>query len=183
MAELLQGEDAWRERAGQLQTALDSRVSIEQAKGMLRERLGLPLDAAFELLRAAARSNRLKIHDISNQVVTSFATPRPIVEILALHPHFFQAMSREQRILQTEEFYREVNEVIARKRSANGTAFLCECANPFCNVTFKMSADDLTVLHSKPGYYVTLPGHEIPDLEDVVQRQDGYAIVTKRAMH
>jgi hypothetical protein len=181
MGEVLQGENAWRERATQLQAALDSRVVIEQAKGMLRERVGLSTEGAFELLRAAARSHRMKLHGLAADVVRSFATPEPIVRIIGLHPEIFEVMSREDRVLQTEEFFRDVNDVIARTPGSNGSSFLCECANPFCNVTFEMSSHDLQTLHMTPGYYVILAGHEIPDLEDVVQKQNGYAIVRKRA--
>ncbi|MFD7667620.1 ANTAR domain-containing protein [Streptomyces sp. NPDC059788] len=41
---------------GQLQTALDSRLIIEQAKGGLSARLGISLDEAFQRLRAHARA-------------------------------------------------------------------------------------------------------------------------------
>lgn len=57
------------ERNRQLQTALDSRVVIEQAKGILAGRFGLDTDEAFEHLRRAARSNRLPIHEVAAGVV------------------------------------------------------------------------------------------------------------------
>ena len=180
MVDLPRTGEAWRERAMQLQGALDTRVVIEQAKGMLRERLGLSINGSFELLRAAARSDRQKLHTLAQSVIGSFATPEAVTRVIGLHPEIFQVTSREERVLQTEELFRDVNEVIARKHASNGAAFLCECANPFCNVTIEMSANDLQTLHSQSGYYVILPGHDIPELEDVVQRQNGYAIVRKR---
>ena len=51
--------------AEQLQVALDSRVAIEQAKGALASRLGVDTAEAFEMLRAHARSNRLKLTDLA----------------------------------------------------------------------------------------------------------------------
>jgi GAF domain-containing protein len=56
-------------RAGQLQHALDSRVLIEQAKGTLAERFQMSPVQAFESLRAYARSNNLKLHDLAREVV------------------------------------------------------------------------------------------------------------------
>jgi len=55
--------------AGQLQTALDSRVVIEQAKGVLAERGGVTVSEAFETLRRHARNNGLKLHDVAQAVV------------------------------------------------------------------------------------------------------------------
>jgi AmiR/NasT family two-component response regulator len=60
-----------RTLTGQLQTALDSRVVIEQAKGILAERYTLPMEAAFELLRGTARSTRTNIHELAAEVVAS----------------------------------------------------------------------------------------------------------------
>jgi hypothetical protein len=62
----------------QLETALASRIIIEQAKGVLSERYRIDLDRAFAVLRGAARTNRMKIHDLAQLVVTSPRTPTPI---------------------------------------------------------------------------------------------------------
>ena len=64
-----------RTRVSQLEGALESRVVIEQAKGVLAERMGLELDEAFELLRYAARSNRIKLHALAEAVVSARTTP------------------------------------------------------------------------------------------------------------
>jgi AmiR/NasT family two-component response regulator len=66
------------EKKGQLQHALDSRVVIEQAKGVLAERYGIGVDDAFQLLRSGARNNRVKIHELAARVVESRETPAEI---------------------------------------------------------------------------------------------------------
>lgn len=53
----------------QLQRALDSRVVIEQAKGVLAHVHDLEMDAAFELLRGFARTNRRPIRDVASALV------------------------------------------------------------------------------------------------------------------
>ena len=56
--------------AVQLQTALDSRIVVEQAKGVLMEREGLSAQAAFERLRRQARSRSMRIDDLARQLIT-----------------------------------------------------------------------------------------------------------------
>jgi hypothetical protein len=63
------------ERTIQLQTALESRVAIEQAKGMLAERLGVSLDEAFAFLRSAARAQGIKLAVLAAEVVESPEMP------------------------------------------------------------------------------------------------------------
>jgi AmiR/NasT family two-component response regulator len=68
----------------QLQAALDSRVAIERAVGMLAERLGLPLPDAFEVLRAAARNSRREVRALAEQLTTfREETPLEIVQALS----------------------------------------------------------------------------------------------------
>src|SRR5207244_2092239 len=63
------------ERTIQLQAALDSRVVIEQAKGILAERHSISPDQAFERMRRDARSRRMKLHDLAAGIV---ATTGPV---------------------------------------------------------------------------------------------------------
>ncbi len=53
----------------QLQTALNSRVVIEQAKGKLAERLGLDMEQAFSLLRDQARNRNLRLADLAQAFI------------------------------------------------------------------------------------------------------------------
>ena len=68
---------AYEQRA-QLERALDSRIEIEQAKGVLAERFGLSMTEAFALLRQAARSHHRKLRDLARDVVVSRQTPEEI---------------------------------------------------------------------------------------------------------
>jgi hypothetical protein len=58
----------------QLQTALDSRVIIEQAKGKLAERLGTDTNQAFSLLRDFARARNLRLSDLARAFVDGTET-------------------------------------------------------------------------------------------------------------
>jgi GAF domain-containing protein len=55
--------------ADQLQRALDSRVLIEQAKGVLAALSDADMDEAFEMLRRHARSTSTSLRDVSQRVV------------------------------------------------------------------------------------------------------------------
>ena len=56
-------------RARQLETAFQSRLVIELAKGYLVGRDGVTPDDAFASLRTYARSNHLTVHDVCQRVV------------------------------------------------------------------------------------------------------------------
>jgi GAF domain-containing protein len=53
----------------QLQTALNSRILIEQAKGVLAERLHLDMADAFTMLRNGARSNNRLLSELAQDIV------------------------------------------------------------------------------------------------------------------
>lgn len=54
----------------QLETALDSRVVIEQAKGIVAQDLGLEMDAAFSRIRRYARDSNQRLRSVAAQIVS-----------------------------------------------------------------------------------------------------------------
>jgi AmiR/NasT family two-component response regulator len=70
------------ERNLQLQRALESRIVIEQAKGVLAERFQISIETAFEVLRRAARDRRLKLHEVARDVIASSETPPEVLAAL-----------------------------------------------------------------------------------------------------
>ena len=60
-----------RRLVGQLQTALNTRIVIEQAKGVLMERKMLPPSQAFQVLRRMARSSSRKLVDVAADVIAN----------------------------------------------------------------------------------------------------------------
>ena len=59
----------------QLTNALHSRIVIEQAKGMVAERLGLDMEQAFATLRSHARSQNVRLADLCEGVIGGSVTP------------------------------------------------------------------------------------------------------------
>lgn len=57
------------ERENQLQHALDSRVAIEQAKGMIAERANVDMDEAFSRLRSFARATNRGLTEVASSLV------------------------------------------------------------------------------------------------------------------
>jgi hypothetical protein len=57
---------------------------------------------------------------------------------------------------------------------------LCECADPECNDSIELSQATFARLRDDPRRFVVVDGHVLHDVEDVVERGDGWLIVEKR---
>ena len=63
----------------QLQFALNSRVVIEQAKGIVARTLDIGVDEAFEMLRRFARSRRQRLTDVAREIVENRSAVNDLV--------------------------------------------------------------------------------------------------------
>ena len=71
--------------AEQLQTALNSRIVIEQAKGVLAEYGRVDMDTAFTALRTFARGNNLKLSLVAHSLVRRERSPQEVLTFTFRH--------------------------------------------------------------------------------------------------
>jgi hypothetical protein len=64
--------------AEQLQAALNARVIIEQAKGVISQSLNLTMDAAFDRLRRHARQRGLRLARLARAIANQELDPRTL---------------------------------------------------------------------------------------------------------
>lgn len=76
--------DRTQQKVVQLQHALNSRIVIEQAKGMLAAQADVSPSMAFEALRGYARSNSRKVHQICEEIINGSL---PVSELDISHVH------------------------------------------------------------------------------------------------
>ena len=65
--------------AEQLQSALNTRIVIEQAKGVLAEFGGVGMEQSFEALRRFARSSNLKLGEAAESLVRGSTRPDTVI--------------------------------------------------------------------------------------------------------
>jgi hypothetical protein len=87
----------------------------------------------------------------------------------------------KKRIAMNEATYRTVNEAVRADDAGAGITFLCECGRLGCNQLIQLSRAEYEAVRSNPRRFAIVPGHEILDVEDVVERHERYAIIEKHA--
>ncbi|HET7119775.1 MAG TPA: hypothetical protein VFI17_00835 [Solirubrobacterales bacterium] len=87
----------------------------------------------------------------------------------------------KQRAVHAEINGRRVNEAIERGDSDGGTAvFVCECGYVGCNTTVQLSIAEYEAVRTDFDRFLVVPGHEIDEIEQVVERHPDHLVVVKR---
>jgi hypothetical protein len=77
---------------------------------------------------------------------------------------------RERRLAQNEAVFREASERI-RRVGGDRAEFICECADKRCTAQVALSLDEYEAVRRDPKQFVVLPGHQIPDIEEIVREE------------
>jgi hypothetical protein len=91
--------------------------------------------------------------------------------------------TREKRLASNEAMFRAANERMADwdevRVSEAVERYLCECADPACREQIGLRKGEYEAVRSDSRHFVAVPGHEIPDVETVVERHDGWMVIEK----
>jgi hypothetical protein len=92
--------------------------------------------------------------------------------------------AREERLARTELLFRDLNEQVEFVAKpvdpgAGTFEFFCECANLDCTLRLPMSLAEYEEVRSDPTAFVVAPGHDLPEIEEVVRRTERYQVVRK----
>jgi hypothetical protein len=92
---------------------------------------------------------------------------------------------RAARLAQNEARFRDINERVERDLEPlvdtqdERLPFVCECGRPSCTDTIDLSVPEYESIRRHAIRFAVVPGHQIEDVEDVVERNDRYVVVQK----
>jgi hypothetical protein len=91
---------------------------------------------------------------------------------------------RARRIGENEALFRHLNERVEQiNRSfsslTNSMNVVCECGDIACLERFDVSIPVYEQVRAEPTHFFALPGHEIPEVEEIVISGDGYNVIAK----
>jgi len=94
---------------------------------------------------------------------------------------------REKRLAQNEALYREVNERVAEVAESQLLdsdeqlyQYFCECSNADCTLRVWLSLGEYEGVRRDPRRFFVAVGHELPETEVVVERNERFWITEKR---
>jgi hypothetical protein len=87
---------------------------------------------------------------------------------------------RRERAAHNQSLFREVNERIGELVSnAAYLEFVCECTDATCTETVPLTHEEYEHIRSDSNSFFVIPGHEIAEIEEIVESTDRYIVVAK----
>ena len=81
---------------------------------------------------------------------------------------------RAERVAANEAASRRLNEELGVMG-----VFVCECGEADCRLPIRMPRERYDQIRENPRHFFVRPGHEKPELETVIRRDDDFLVVEK----
>ena len=93
------------------------------------------------------------------------------------------ASDRAERIAENESLFRVANERMAsweeRERDEARELYFCECGRSECREKVELTKRDYESIRSDSLSFFVVPGHELPDVETVIDASDDRVVIRK----
>jgi hypothetical protein len=87
-----------------------------------------------------------------------------------------------ERLARNQALFREVNERLFEVVTATTVSFrecICECSNPGCTKSLAVTTSEYEAIRSNPKHFLIARGHEMPEVERVVEANERFLTVAK----
>ena len=87
-----------------------------------------------------------------------------------------------ERLARNQALFREVNERLPELSDGfqdGAMQFVCECSNEDCTQTVNMNHREYESVRAHSTFFVVASGHEILEVEKIIDHRDGWTIVQK----
>jgi hypothetical protein len=118
----------------------------------------------------------LAVPEVSSPVWPDLRLPKELEEMTSTQ----EREAQRARAAKNQSLFREVNERI-EDLSANAafTTFICECMTETCDESVCLTVEEYEHIRSGENQFFVLPGHENPEVEQIVDANDRFVIVAK----
>jgi hypothetical protein len=94
-----------------------------------------------------------------------------------------EAQTQEERLALNEAMFRAGNERMAqweeRHFGEEFEEYFCECADVECREKIKLTFTDYERVRRNSVHFLVVSGHELPDIETVIEEREGWSIIEK----
>jgi len=87
-----------------------------------------------------------------------------------------------ERLARNQSLFREVNERLLELADGSRDGpleIVCECSLPDCTTTLAVHRNDYEAVRGQSTHFLVTSGHELLEVERVVDRRDGFTVVEK----
>jgi len=91
----------------------------------------------------------------------------------------------ERRLQENEVIFKQVNKDVEEflhdigVQNQVAVPFYCECSDLGCRMRLELTPAEYEKIHKNKRRFIVVNGHEVPQIENVVERNENYSVVEK----